>query len=88
MKHRKNLVVLAGSVHRRTEAAGRRSAHYFAADGAMLARMQYLVDVENADASVAADKEVWQTTNMRGPIFERPALPKPTRPPKCGATRS
>eukprot|EP01051_Picozoa_sp_SAG22_P002405 SAG22_NODE_105_length_20045_cov_23.373308_14_plen_978_part_00 len=56
MKH-KNLVVLAGTAHRQTEANGRRSAYRFVADSAMLYRMQFLVDVENADASVATDKE-------------------------------
>ena len=67
MKHGKNLVVLAGRAHRRTEADGRRSAHYFSADNAMLARMQFLVDVENADATMAADKEM-----ILGEIRARP----------------
>jgi hypothetical protein len=58
MRYDKPLVVMAGSAVQQTEANGRRSAYRFVADGPMLRNMPFLIDIESADATVAADKEM------------------------------
>jgi hypothetical protein len=59
MKHGKPLVVKAGSAARRALAGGGGAvAVHFVPDAAMLRNMSHLIDVEHADASVPADKEM------------------------------
>ena len=58
LRHRKPLVVKAGSAARKSDSIG---AMQFVPDRAMLSNLQHLIDVEAADASVSSDKEMIMT---------------------------